>query len=441
MKRSKGMRNKILFQIVMLLAVFFQGNAQEVLTVDEAVQIALKNNYDIKIASNDADVSKENKSIANAGMLPKIDATLTQNNTIQNTKQTQATGEVRELDNAKNNSLVYGVSLGWTVFDGFRMFARYDQLKALEQQGEVQLKMMVLTKVSDVMTTYYDLVQQQELVNALDTTIVISKQRLRTAENRFTIGKASKLEVLNAQVDLNTDLSNLLKQKELFETTKIRLNELLARDVATDFKVVEEVVVDDKLKLVELNTLVEKQNPQLQMAMLNKTVAELDLKQVRANRYPTVQLNSGYNFNRSESSLGFVSQSSGRGFNYGVSASMNIFNGFLQNRNEKIAKLQVENSTLVIKQQKQTITSQLASLFQTYMTNVELAKLEENNEAIAKKNLEITLEKFRIGTITTIEFRSAQQNYVNAIARNSSAKFQAKISEVMLNEIAGNIKF
>lgn len=435
------MNCKILFQIGLLLTVFFSGNAQEVLTVDDAVQIALKNNYDIKIASNASQVSKENKSIANAGMLPKLDATLTQNNTIQNTKQTQATGEVRELENAKNNSLVYGVNLGWTVFDGFRMFARYDQLTALEKQGEVQLKMAVLTKVSDVMTTYYDLVQQQQLVKALDTTIVISKQRLKTAENRFTIGKASKLEVLNAQVDLNTDLSNLLKQKEIFETTKIRLNELLARDVATDFKVVETVVVDDKLKLVDLNSLVEKQNPQLQLALLNKTVAESDLKQVRANRYPTVKLTTGYNFNRSESSLGFVSQSSARGLNYGVSASMNIFNGFLQHRNEKIAKLQVENSNLAIEQQKQSITSQLASLFQTYLTNVELAKLEENNEAIAKRNLEITLEKFRIGTITTIEFRSAQQNYVNAIARNNSAKFQAKISEVMLNEIAGNIKF
>lgn len=432
---------KILFQIGLLLTVFFSGNAQEVLTVDNAVRIALKNNYDIKIASNDAEVSKENKSIANAGMLPKIDAVLTQNNTIQNTKQTQATGEVRELENAKNNSLVYGVNLGWTVFDGFRMFARYDQLTALEKQGEVQLKMAVLTKVSDVMTTYYDLVQQQQLVKALDTTIVISKQRLKTAENRFTIGKASKLEVLNAQVDLNTDLSNLLKQKEVLETTKIRLNELLARDVATDFKVVESVVVDDRLKLVDLKALVEKQNPQLQLALLNKTVAELDLKQVRANRYPTVKLTTGYNFNRSESSLGFVSQSSARGLNYGVSASMNIFNGFLQHRNEKIAKLQVENSGLAIEQQKQSITSQLASLFQIYLTNVELAKLEENNEAIAKKNLEITLEKFRIGTISTTEFRSAQQNYVNAIARNSSAKFQAKISEVMLNEIAGNIKF
>lgn len=291
---------RMLFQILMLAGFFTSAQAQEILTVDEAVQIALKNNYDIKIASNDSEVSKTNKSIANAGMLPKIDATLTQSNTIQNTKQTQATGEVRELENAKNNSLVYGVNLGWTVFDGFRMFARYDQLKSLEKQGEVQLKMTVLTKVSDVMTTYYDLVQQQQLVQALDTTIVISKQRLKTAENRFTIGKASKLEVLNAQVDLNTDLSNLLKQKEIFETTKIRLNELLARDVATDFKVVETVAVDDTLKLVDLNALVEKQNPQLQLALINKTVTELELKQVRANRYPTVKLNTGYNFNRSD---------------------------------------------------------------------------------------------------------------------------------------------
>ncbi|KGO83977.1 transporter [Flavobacterium cauense R2A-7] len=440
MKRNKTIK-RMLFQILMLAVFFTSAQAQEILTVDEAVQIALKNNYDIKIASNDSEVSKTNKSIANAGMLPKIDATLTQSNTIQNTKQTQATGEVRELENAKNNSLVYGVNLGWTVFDGFKMFARYDQLKSLEKQGEVQLKMTVLTKVSDVMTTYYDLVQQQQLLKALDTTIVISKQRLKTAENRFTIGKASKLEVLNAQVDLNTDFSNLLKQKEVFETTKIRLNEFLARDVATDFKVVETVAVDDTLKLVDLNALVEKQNPQLQLALINKTVTELELKQVRANRYPTVKLNTGYNFNRSESSLGFVSQSAARGLNYGVSASVNVFNGFLQNRNEKIAKLQVENATLAIEQQKQTISSQLASLFQTYLTNVELAKLEESNEAIAKRNLEITLDKFKIGTIPTIEFRNAQQNYVNAIARNSSAKFQAKISEVMLNEITGNIKF
>lgn len=431
---------KFLFQIVLIVFIP-KLMAQDILTVDQAVQIALKNNYEIKIATNELSVDKENNSIGNAGMLPQVDASLTKNNSIQNTKQTQSNGELRELDNAKNNRLEYGVNLGWTIFDGLKMFARYDQLKELEKQGDVQLKLMVLTKVSDVMITYYDLVQQQQLMKALDTSIVISKQRLKTAENRFSIGKAAKLEVLNAQVDLNTDTSVLLKQKELFGITKIRLNELLARDLEVNFQVVEEVEVDDKLQLAELKSLTEKQNLQLQLALLNKRVTELELKQTKANRYPTVRLNTGYTFVETANSLGFTSATSSRGLNYGLTASIPIFNGFSQNRNEKIAKLQVENSTIVAEQQKQSVISQLASAYQTYLTNVQLVTLEENNEAIAKKNLEITLDKFRIGTIPTIEFRNAQENYVNAIARNSSAKFQAKISEIVLQQIAGNIKF
>jgi outer membrane protein len=441
MKKNKYMNYKIFFQLLILIAVSTVIQAQEVLKLDDAVSIALKNNYDIRIASNAGKIDSVGVSVANAGMLPKLDATLTQNNNIQNSKQTRSTGEVQELNNAKNNSLNYGVTLGWTVFDGFKMFARYDQLKELQKQGEAELKMTILTKVGDVMTTYYDLVQQQQLMKALDTTIVISKQRLKTAENRFTIGKASKLEVLNAQVDMNTDTTTFLRQKELYENTKIQLNQILARDVSTNFTVVETVEIDDKLVLSDLNALATKQNPQLQLTLINKRVAELDLKQIRATRYPTVKLNTGYMFNETESSLGFTSQTSNRGFNYGVSASLNIFNGFQQHRNEKIAKLQIENSNIALEQQTQTLNAQLAMAFQTYLTNLELSKLEENNEAIAKKNLEITLDKFKIGTISTLEFRSAQQNYVNAIARNSNAKFQAKISEVALKEIAGNIKF
>lgn len=439
MKKHNGMKN-VLFQIV-LMVLLPKVMAQEVLTVDQAVQIALKNNYDIKIASNELSVDKENNNIGNAGMLPQVDASLTKNNSIQNSKQVQSNGNVTERDNAKNNRLEYGVNLGWTVFDGMRMFAHYDQLKELERQGDLQLKLMVLTKVSDVMTTYYDLVQQQQLIKALDTTIVISKQRLKTAENRFSIGKAAKLEVLNAQVDLNTDTSVLLRQKELFGITKIRLNEFLARELTADFQVVEEVSENEQLQWDELQALTEKQNIQLQLALINKRVTELDLKQTKANRYPTVRLNTGYTFVETENSLGFTSATSSRGLNYGLTASIPIFNGFAQNRNEKIAKLQVENSSLVAEQQKQSVNAQLASAYQTYLTNVQLAKLEENNEAIAKKNLEITLDKFRIGTITTIEFRNAQENYVNSIARNSSAKFQAKISEIVLQQIAGNIKF
>lgn len=415
--------------------------AQEQLSPQQAIAIALENNYDIKLAQNDLKIDEQNVSLANAGLLPNVSGTFTQNNNIQNSKQVRTDGTVQELDNARNNSMSYGVNLGWTVFDGFRMFARYDQLQELQKQGETELKLMILTRVSDVMTTYFDLVQQQQMLTALDTAIVISKQRVTTADNRFKIGKAAKLEVLNAQVDLNTDQTNFLRQKELYENTKTYLNELMARDLVTKFVVVDSVAIDDKLKLADLMNLASNQNPQIQLALINKRVAELNLKQVKGARYPQVAISTGYIFNESESSLGFARENNSRGLNYGISASINVFNGFLQNRNEKIAKIQIDNSKLLIDQQTQSINSQLISAFQTYLTNLELVDLEATNEDIAKQNLDITLEKYRIGTITQLEVRTAQLNYVNARVRSSNAQFQAKTSEVTLKQLAGNITF
>ncbi|MFH6971097.1 TolC family protein [Flavobacterium petrolei] len=433
---------KILFQsFILILFCAATASAQEVLTLESAVKIALENNYEIKIATNNLTIQKTNVAIGNAGMLPTVTANILDNNSIQNSSQTRQDGTETKLDNAKNNSLTYGVGLDWTIFDGMRMFARMDQLKELQKLGEAQLKLTVITRISDVNAAYYDLVQQQQQLAALDTTIVISNQRLTLAQNRFTIGKASKLEVLNAQVDLNTDQVALLRQKELYANSKILLNQLLARDVATDFKVIDVLKVDSLLLLPELRALAEKQNPQLETQIINKRVAELELKQIKAGRYPTVRVNSAYNFSESQSSLGFVAQSQSRGLNYGFSASLNIFDGFAQNRNEKIAKIQIENSKLNIDQQNLVLNSQLATSYQTYLTNLELIALEENNELIAKQNLNITLDKFRIGTITTLEFRTAQLNYVNAKVRYSNAQFQGKLSEIALRELAGNLIF
>ena len=436
------MNIKILFRSLIL--IFFcitESNAQEILTIEDAVKAALENNYEIKIASNNLDIDKTNVATGNAGMLPVVTASVVDNKRVQNTSQTLASGTVNELDNAKNNSLTYGVGLDWTIFDGFKMFAKYDQLKELQKLGEEQLKFTVLTKVWEVNNAYYDLVQQQQQLAAIDSTIIISTQRLALAQNRFTIGKASKLEVLNAQVDLNTDKVTLLRRKEAYANTKILLNQILARDTKIDFRVVDVITVDSKLVLAELTALAEKQNPQLQSQIIAKKVSELQLKQIKGERYPTVRLNTGYNFAETESSLGFTTQSSAKGFNYGFTASLNVFDGFSQNRNEKIAKIEIENSKIAIEQQSLALNSQLATAFQTYLTNLELIDLEEKNETIAKQNLDITLDKFRIGTITTLEFRTAQLNYVTATVRYTNAQYEAKLSELALKELAGSITF
>jgi outer membrane protein TolC len=433
------MKKNIIAFLVLLGSVL--GNAQEVLTIKDAVAIALENNFEIKIASNNLNIDKVNMSEGNAGMLPTVTGSMVDNNRVQNSSQTMQTGQVNSLKNAKNNSLNYGVSLDWTIFDGLRMFARYDQLKELQKLGETRLKQTILLKIAEVNATYFDLVQQQQQLIAIDSTILISSQRLQLAENRFKIGKASKLEVLNAQVDLNTDKVTLLRQKELYANTKIKLNQILARDVKKEFTVLNDIKVDNSLVLPQLIELAKQQNPQLQTQIIAKNVSELQLKQVKAARYPVVSLNTGYNFQNTESSLGFTRESSARGFNYGFSATLNIFDGFAQNRNEKIAKFELENTKLAIEQQSQVLESQLSTFYQTYLTNLELINLEQNNEAIAKQNLAITIDKLKIGTITTIEFRAAQLNYVNARVRNSNAQYQAKLSEIALKELAGNISY
>ena len=425
----------------MCLICINKTGAQEILTLEDAVKTALENNYEIKISRNDLKTDAVNVAIGNAGMLPRITANFLDNNNNQNLTQTRIDGTINKLDNAKNNILTYGVGLNWTIFDGFRMFARYDQLKALQKLGEAELKLTIITRISDVHANYYDLVQQQQQLVALDSSIVISNQRLELAKNRYKIGRASKLEVLNAQVDINTDITLLVRQKELYANTKTLLNQIMARDLTADFRVIEKFSVDKNLQLAALQKLASDQNPVLAAQILNKQVAELQLKQIKGDRYPILRVNSAYNFSESQNSLGFITQASARGFNYGITATLNLFDGFAQNRNEKNAKIQIDNAVLAIAQQSLALSTLLTTSYQTYLTNLELTALEEKNEIIAKQNLDITLEKFRIGTITTLEFRTAQLNYINAKVRNSNAQFQSKISEINLKEVAGNLSF
>lgn len=438
------MKHKIVFRCWCLLSILFlvdRSQAQEILTLEKAVSIALERNYDIKLVANNLQIDQNNVNLANAGILPVVTGNLTTNGSLQNSRQVQSTGEIRERNNARGSNLNYGVGLNWTIFDGFGMFARYSQLQELQKLGEANLQLTILTKVGDVIGTYYDLVQQQQQLRAYDTAIAISQLRVQVAQNKFEIGRAARLEVLNAQVDFNTDTTNLLRQQALYINTQTLLNELLVRDINLRFRVVDSIQIDDKLTLVQLSEQAMKQNPSLQAAVINRRVAELELKQVRARRYPTIGVNTGYNFTKSVSALGFATQTTGRGLNYGLTASVPIFNGFLQRRSEKNASILVNNTQLEYERLNQNLNVQLSTAYQNYLTSLTLVKLEESNQKLAKRNLDITLEKFRLGSIPAIEFRDAQLNYVNATFRFSTAQYEAKLAEVTLKEIAGALTF
>ncbi|MGV3706943.1 MAG: TolC family protein [Arcticibacter sp.] len=427
--------------ILSLLSTIGISRAQEVLTLEDAIRISLENNYNIRISRNQSAIDKNNVSLANAGILPAVGANLTNNRSIQETRQTQADGSVREVKDARNSNLNYGIGLDWTIFDGFAMFANYDRLKELQKLGETNMKATILNTVSDVINNYYYLIRLQKEADATDTAVAISRLRLNTAQNRYHIGKAAKLEVLNATVDLNADTTYLLRQRDLVRSRKIVLNELLARDVNTEFVIQDSITTDPSLQFDQLLNLSSQQNPVIQTAFINERIARLNLKQVKANRYPSIGVNTGYNFTRSHSELGFARDARGQGFTYGLTASVNIFNGFLQKRNERNAEIQIDNAQLDYQRLKQNITAQLSSAYQTYLTNLKLIELEKSNQNVAKQNMDITLAKFRLGSVTPVEFREAQRNYLEASVRYTDSEYQAKQAEIALKELAGNLTF
>jgi outer membrane protein len=429
-----------LYLSILCLTSFSVVKAQEKLSLKQAITIALENNYNIKLSNNQSEIIKNDVTYGNAGILPIVTGNLTDNNRVETSEVDLASGQTRNASNAKTTNINYGVGLNWRIFDGFQMFANYERLQELQKLGDLNAKLTVQTTIADVIEAYYDLVTQQKQLEATQTALEVSRIRIKNADSRYKIGKGSKLELLAAKVDLNADTTQLLRQEDLIRSGKIRLNQLLARDLRSAFNLEEDLNIDKGLVYDRLKALSDTQNPNLQTAIVNQKISALNLKQIKGARYPVIALTSGYNFANSTSPpTGFALRSNSRGLNYGFTASVNIFNGFQQNRLEKNAKLEIEASKYNLDFTKQTIDAQLLTAYQNYQTNLQLIFLEESNVAVAKENLDITLEKYRLGSIVPLELREAQRNFIDANARYANALFQTKLAEIALKEITGTI--
>ncbi|PJJ80161.1 TolC family protein [Mucilaginibacter auburnensis] len=422
----------------MLSAFAVKAQRVPLLTLKDAIDTALQNNYNIKLAQNNATIAQNNVSLGNAGFLPSLTGSFTNNNSVQNSTVTRTTG-TQSFTNVRSRNNNYGVAMDWTIFDGFAMFANYDALKTRERLSGITSRDTVLQTLTNVINTYYSLINQNQILKSLKGAIGISKAQLQFAKDKFAVGAVARLDVYNAEVNVNTDTANYLAQLQLFKTTKIQLNQLLVRNLQTDFAVTDTIVVDEKLALGDVLAAAAAQNPRILSAQIAKQLAEINLRQVRAVRYPVVGLTTGYNFTNSRSPSGALLANDARGLTYGLTASINIFDGFNQRRRENNAKIQVENSAIQAKNIKLGIDAQVNSLYTNYLSGLELIKLGQANVAIAKRNLEITLDKYKLGNITPLEVRQAEENFVNAQVNYYSAEYQAKSAEISLKQITNNI--
>ena len=414
--------------------------SQEIYSFQQCLQIALENNYSIKLAKSYEEIATNNYSIGNAGFLPYVYTTANQNYAITDSRQVLATSpDPVERDNAKSNSLTASVNLNWTIFDGLRMFVQYDKLSELLEIGELNTRLNIENMIAEVGIEYFTVIQQKKRLETIRYIKNLSKERMKVAEERYRIGQESKLEFQQAVVDFNSDSSQYLKQSENLLGTIFKLNKLLAIDITTNTMVSDTITINKSLIFDELLKETQNNNTNLLIAIKDKNISELNLKMIKASRYPKISLYGSANFAQSESRLSSVLESNSFGWNYGASLSFNIFDGFNVNRQQKNAKINVLMADIEFDQLEQQVYSALNILFNTYQNSLKLVELEMANLQIARNNFDISMERYRLGTFSGLQMRDVQKAYLDAEDRLLSAQYQAKIAEISLKRLSGKI--
>lgn len=432
-----------LLYLITLLSLFIPSAliAQDTLSVEEALSIGMENNYSIQIADNESKIAENNLTLGNAGFLPSLTASGSRSYSIQDSKQEFAQGGIPNstTENAKSNSTNASATLSWTIFDGLRMFTTYEKLKDLQALGEQQFRLTLENSVASIVSAYYNIIRQQKIYDVLQSTVEVSEQRIRIAETRKDLGSGSEYDLLQARADLNADKAAVIRQQVQLNNAKILLNEILARDIDTEFAVKQTIPVDKDLEYSELLHKAMQDNKQLAVARINQQVARLEIRELQAERFPELDLNAGYSYNRNESGAGFIELNQSDGFNYGLTARLNIFDGFNTGRQIENAKIRHKNREIALQEQELQVEATLSAEFKSYLNSLELVKLESENLIYAEQSLEIALERFKLGTINSIELREVQRTLISAESRLIQAQFEAKLAETELQRVSGKL--
>jgi outer membrane protein len=436
-------KGRSLLPVLFCLAAL-SGSAQQgrPLSLSEAISLSLQNNFDIALTRNDSLLAALDYSFANYSFLPRLNAT--GGLVFNRANQTQQFRDTTRVGRAQSSTLSASINLNWTLFDGLRMFIARDRLREMIKLSELQIKAQVVTTVAEVMRVYYDIVRQEQLLRAIDEQMELSSERLRLAQYRFDIGTGVKPEVLQAQIDLNTQRSARLTQLTNINRLKEQLNQLLVVPAGELFAVTDTVIAfNPNLTLDSVTTGIAATSPELLAAQQNLEVANLDLRLRRAERFPTLEFNSAYNFTR-QNNQALINPfqpifNQNRGLNYGFTASIPIFNNFATKRLIRVAELNIQSQQLIYDRSLAQINTSLALAYRDYDLFKRTLAIEEENIRLVRENVFIARERYRVGLSTFLEMRTAEQNLADALTRLIQARYNTKAAEIELMRLRGDI--
>ena len=432
---------KLLLPILILVSV--SSSAQRMLTLEEAIATALKHNYDIQLSKNDSAVAALDYSFRNAVFLPRINGNLGTNWNNNNQKQKFADGTQKQLNDIRSNNYTAAIQLNWVLFDGLKMFATRDKAQEFIKLGQLGIKNQVMNTIAAVITNYYAIVRQKQQLKAIEEQISLNQERVKLAQYKLDIGVGAKPDVLQSKVDLNAQKAAQLNLENLTAQLKEQLNQVMNVESNNRYDVSDSIPINMQVSLADIQENIENNNPLLLIAHKNIDIARFTLKEREAERFPIVSLNSSYNYNRNNNKatvnpfLPLYSRNFGR--NVGLTVSIPILNNFNTKRLIKQAELNIQYQQLVYDNQKSLLSFSIINAYKDYELQKRALALEEENIMLAKENVDIVFQVYKLNSTTLIQLKEAQKSLEDAYTRLIDARYNTKLAETELLRLKGGL--
>lgn len=427
--------------LILLQQAVTPVKGQTVYGLKDCISIGLERNFSILVAKNNETISKNNYTLGNAGFLPKIDLIGGHNGSLNNSTTKKTDGTQTISDGVFNTNTNGSVDLGLTLFNGFSAITTYKKLGELNQVGQLNTQLTIENLITDVVSGYYNYILQVQLMNNLKYALILSRERLRIDGDRYLLGSGSKLEVLQSRVYVNSDSSNLSRQNEVIRSAQIRLNQMMAVENLGNEFLSRDTSIDVNPGLLYEKLLEETlvSNTNLLIAAKNKTISDYDYKLIVSRSYPYLNFSGGYGYNYNTFSMNTNKSQLTNGANYGLTLGVNLFDGNNQRRSIRNSAIDRESKDLRYREVEQGIRADLLSIYSAYSNNLRLITLEEQNFQTATENLDIALERYKLGSLSGIDLREVQKSLLDARERLISAHYQTKLAEISLELISGKI--
>jgi outer membrane protein, adhesin transport system len=433
--------NRIIITVLFFLIYFQNVKSQEVYDLSQCVITGLENNFSLKIAKTQEQISGNNYTLGNAGYLPTITTTNRFGGNLNSTKQNLSDGSKTSTSGVHNNSGTANVNLDLTIFRGFQVQTTYQKLNELKKIGELITQINMEDVVSKIIAEYYLYVQQLNLSKNLAYAVELSRERVRIDEQRYLLGSSSKLELLQSIVYLNADSSRYSKQTENQLASQVRLKKLMALENLEENIALKDtsILIDTLLAYNNLLDLTLQQNTGLLLAGKDQVISELDYKIISGRAYPYLNLSSGYTYSYNRFEVGNVKNQQANGMNYGLTLGMDLYDGYERRREKLNAMIAIETQKYQFQEVEQEVKADLITIFYAYENNLRLMKLEEQNLEVARENLGIALERYKLGDLSGLELREVQKSMLDAEERLISVQYLTKLAEISLLQISGQI--